>query len=344
MSELKYNPSAIYKALDRKVVGQDAAKKALSVAMTTSYMLHLNFIDMQAPRVLLTGDTGTGKSYLVSTLKECLPHNHFKVFDGSTFTAQVWQGNIKIPSIITAIQKSIQETVDADPEVYNDLVAEINKYVVVLDEFDKMASFSESRSSKKELQDELLMFLEGQDFDVVIRQDKTTKTIKFNTKTLPIILLGAFSGIRKVDTNPVGFTKQGFRTIEQRTSREAITKNDLFDYGFTREILGRITKIVDLDPLTENLLFDILDTQLVPDYLRLFGAYDVELHIEDALLSSLASDALTHAEGARVLKEMLENILEPFLFQIEKYVGGQLVVGLESKSYFKNYRAKNDTL
>ena len=314
------DPMDIKNYLDKKVIGQEAAKIVLSVAIANHYKRINSPNNIQKSNILMIGPTGTGKTLMARTVAEYLKVP-FVIADATSLTEAGYVGDdveTMISRLYTAAGNSVENC---------------QRGIVFLDEIDKIARKSESSTVTRDVSGEgvqqaLLKLIEGTRCRIPVSGNKksnTTDTIEIDTSNILFIAGGAFVGLDSIVKKRVQGTSMGFSASVERQLDNSLyptTADDLVRYGMIPEFVGRFSSVVTLQDLTKDQLIDILTKvqhNFVDQYKWLFEQDGVELEFDQESLDLIAERSLTARTGARGLHSELERILMCHMYNLPRY-------------------------
>lgn len=318
-------PQQIKEFLDEYVIGQDDAKRYLSVAVYNHYKRLLqnadeDDVEIEKSNIIMVGSTGTGKTLLARTIAKLL-HVPFTIVDATVLTEAGYVGE-DIESLLTRLLQV------AD---YN--VAEAEKGIVFIDEIDKIARKGDNPSITRDVSGEgvqqgLLKLLEGSVVNVPPqggRKHPDQKMIQVNTKNILFICGGAFDGIerkiaQRLNTNVVGYSaaKETVK-IDRGNMMQYIAPQDLKSFGLIPEIIGRLPILTYLNPLDRNALRSILTepkNSIIKQYVKLFKMDKIELVFQPEVFEYIVDKAIEYKLGARGLRSIVETIMMDIMFEL----------------------------
>lgn len=322
-------PKEMKAFLDQYVVGQDDAKKVISVAVYNHYKRLMQKKDVQddvvieKSNILMVGETGTGKTYLARTLANML-QVPFCIADATVLTEAGYVGE-DVESILTRLLQA------ANYEVEN-----AERGIVYIDELDKIARKSDNPSITRDVSGEgvqqaMLKLLEGTAVNVPPqggRKHPDQKMISINTENILFICGGAFDGIQRIiesrlNTSPLGFTSNSDSkdrgNIEEDNVLRYINASDLKKFGLIPELIGRLPVLSYLDPLDKKTLMQILTepkNALTKQYKKLFEMEGIKVEFKKSALEYIVDKATEFKLGARGLRSICEAIMNDAMFEL----------------------------
>ena len=340
-------PSEIYDFLDQYIIGQDYAKKVLSVAVYNHYKRILNpnikDVELEKSNILLIGETGTGKTLLAKTIAKLLDVP-FAIADATALTEAGYVGE-DVETILTRLLQNANYDVKA---------AEMG--IVYIDEIDKISRKSDNPSLTKDVggegvQQALLKILEGSIVFVPPeggRKHPEQEFIHLNTSNILFICGGAFDGLDKIIANRVKTSTIGFGTSknairdDDKDILQYVAPVDLRKFGLIPEFIGRIPVIATLQPLDNDVLKRILTepkNALVKQYKALFEIDNIELEFSDDALDTIVQEANELKLGARGLRSIMEKIMIDLMYYTPNLDESKIII---DKKFVEQHLHKNE--
>jgi len=320
-------PKEIKTYLDEYIIGQDAAKKYLSVAVYNHYKRILNKnkasdddqVEIEKSNIVMVGSTGTGKTLLARTIAKLLKVP-FTIFGATVFTEAGYVGED-----VESILSRLLQVADFDVE-------KAERGIVFIDEIDKIARKSDNPSITRDVSGEgvqqgMLKLLEGSIVNVPPkggRKHPDQDYIHVDTHNILFICGGAFDGIEKkiaqrLNTHTVGYDSvQNLKKIDASDLMQYVEPQDLKSFGLIPEIIGRLPVLTYLKPLDRTALRNILTepkNSIIKQYIKLFALDDIVLTFEDAVLDYIVDQAVEYKLGARGLRSIVETIMMDAMYE-----------------------------
>ncbi|MDR0349259.1 MAG: ATP-dependent Clp protease ATP-binding subunit ClpX [Tannerella sp.] len=331
-------PTDLKAFLDQYVIGQDAAKRYLSVSVYNHYkrLLQKNTsddVEIEKSNIIMVGATGTGKTLLARTIAKKL-HVPFSIVDATVLTEAGYVGE-DIESILTRLLQAADYDVDT-----------AQRGIVFIDEIDKIARKSDNPSITRDVSGEgvqqgLLKLLEGSIVNVPPqggRKHPEQRMIPVDTRNILFICGGAFDGIEKkiaqrLNTHVVGYAaSKDTAVVDRENMLKYITPADLKSFGLIPEIIGRLPILTYLEPLDRNALRRILTepkNSIIKQYIKLFDMDHIKLSFKEEVYDYVVSKAIEFKLGARGLRSIVEAVMMDDMYQLPSGNEQSLVVTLE---------------
>ncbi|HET6243500.1 MAG: ATP-dependent Clp protease ATP-binding subunit ClpX [Bacteroidetes bacterium] len=320
-------PKEIKQFIDEYVIGQDEAKKVLSVAVynhykriTQKFPKNADEVEIEKSNIIMVGETGTGKTLLAKSIAKML-NVPFCIADATALTEAGYVGED-----VESILARLFQAADYD-------MAATERGIVFIDEIDKIARKSDNPSITRDVSGEgvqqaLLKLIEGAVVNVPPqggRKHPDQKYLQVNTKNILFVCGGAFDGIDKIiskrlNTNSIGYSSgQDTEVLDKENMLQYITPQDLKSFGLIPELIGRIPMLTYLNPLDKETLRRILTepkNALVKQYIRLFEIDGIKLTIEEPVYDFIVDKAIEYKLGARGLRTICEAVMLDAMFDL----------------------------
>ena len=346
-NSLLIRPSEIKKYLDQYVIGQDRAKRALSVAVYNHYKRILSDhsddnIELDKSNILIIGPTGTGKTLIAETLAKLL-EVPFAIADATTLTEAGYVGEDVENILVRLLQKASYDIYKAQAGI------------IYIDEIDKVGRKTSSPSITRDVSGEgvqqaLLKILEGTIAQIPPkggRKHPEQSLISIDTKNILFICGGSFDGLseiisKRINASEIGFGKSLNDEFEDDEYLAKVLPVDLIQYGFIPELIGRLPVVSTLSSLNQEDMLKVLiepKNSLVKQYQKLFKMENIKLEFREEALIEIIKLASNHKSGARALRSVMESSMLDLMFDLPEYSEDRVVRITITKDFVKSGKA-----
>lgn len=329
------SPKILKAALDEYVIGQDTAKKLLSVAVYNHYkriaqVCDNDDVEIAKSNILLLGPTGSGKTLIAQTFARFL-NVPIAISDATSLTQAGYVGE-DVENIITRLFQA------ANYDIEN-----TERGIIFIDEIDKIARLGENRSITRDVSGEgvqqaLLKIIEGALVNISPqggRKHPHQEFIQINTQNILFICGGAFDGLNDIIKHRLGKNTLGFGVQKNDINNadtnyfHLVDSGDLMNYGMIPELIGRLHIVATMDEINEKAMLNILlkpKNSLIKQYQKIFSLDGVELEFEESALKQIAKKAIERKTGARALRAIMEGLMVDLMFDIKDYAGCKMII------------------